>query len=235
MIMSCVTVANMRRGVLLHKLILLEVCHGSPSATALLIPFAQLLLAITHGTFCFMSFKGYGWYLSSTAALLYSSYFLHNIVAWVKIRPFFIEPRSLFQPKTAKIVRRVYLITLALTIPPMILQIVDNFRYFNNESQLYNKIRPGEPLFRLANIHPHTCISGISSGADTAFRDPWWIFTCLALFHVIRKCYGSSIFALIARCPRFGILLAAICLSIIFTLMDAFSALIPQVQGVVNG
>jgi hypothetical protein len=26
MIMSCVTVANMRRGVLLHKLILLEVC-----------------------------------------------------------------------------------------------------------------------------------------------------------------------------------------------------------------
>jgi hypothetical protein len=28
MIMSCVTVANMRRGVLLHKLILLEVCHA---------------------------------------------------------------------------------------------------------------------------------------------------------------------------------------------------------------
>lgn len=196
MIMSCVTVANMRRGVLLHKLILLE-----------------LLLAITHGTFCFMAFEGYGWYLSSTAALLYCSYFLHNIVAWVKIRPFFVEPRSLFQPTTAKIVRRVYLTTLALTIPPMILQIVNNFLFFNNKSELYNKIRPAEPLF----------------------RDPWWIFTCLALFHVIRKCYGSSVFALIARCPRFGILLAAICLSIVFTLMDTFATLIPQVRGVVNG
>ena len=151
MIMSCVTVANMRRGVLLHKLILLEVCHGFESVTALLTLFGQLLLAITHGTFCFMAFEGYGWYLSSTAALLYCSYFLHNIVAWVKIRPFFVEPRSLFQPKTAKIVRRVYLITLALTIPPMIMQIVDNFLFFNNKSELYNKIRPAEPLFRSAS------------------------------------------------------------------------------------
>ena len=44
MIMACITVANMRKGVLLHKLILLE-----------------QLLALTHGTFCFMSFKGFGW------------------------------------------------------------------------------------------------------------------------------------------------------------------------------
>ena len=43
-IMACITVANMRRGVLLHKLILME-----------------QLLAITHGTFCFMAFKGFGW------------------------------------------------------------------------------------------------------------------------------------------------------------------------------
>jgi hypothetical protein len=113
-----------------------------------LTPFVQLLLAITHGTFCFMAFDGYGWYLSSTAMLLYCSYFLHNIVAWIKIRPFFVDPRSLFEPKTAKIVRRVYLITLAMTIPPMVLQIVDNFLFFNNISNLYNRIRPAEPLFR---------------------------------------------------------------------------------------
>jgi hypothetical protein len=154
MIMSCVTVANMRRGVLLHKLILLEVCHASLLMTTLLILFGQLLLAITHGTFCFMSFEGYGWYLSSTAALLYCSYFLHNIVAWVKIRPFFIEPRSLFQPKTAKIVRRVYLITLALTIPPMVLQITNNFLFFNNKDQLYKRVRLAEPFFRLAYFCP---------------------------------------------------------------------------------
>lgn len=44
MIMACITVANMRKGVLLHKLILLE-----------------QLLALTHGTFCFMAFHGFGW------------------------------------------------------------------------------------------------------------------------------------------------------------------------------
>jgi hypothetical protein len=44
MIMGCITVANMRKGVLLHKLILLE-----------------QLLALTQGTFCFMSFSGFGW------------------------------------------------------------------------------------------------------------------------------------------------------------------------------
>ncbi|KAJ9647014.1 hypothetical protein H2201_007183 [Coniosporium apollinis] len=130
-IMSCVTVANMRRGVLLHKLILFE-----------------LLLAITHGTFCFMSFDGYGWYLSSTAALLYCSYFLHNVVAWIKIKPFFTDSRSLFQPKTGKIVSRVYLITLAMTIPPILLQIVNNFRFFNNINDFYREVRPTEPLFR---------------------------------------------------------------------------------------
>lgn len=196
MIMSFVTISNMRRGVLLHKLILLE-----------------LLLAITHGTFCFMSFEGYGWYLSSTAALLYCSYFLHNIVAWIKISPFFFDARSFFKPKTAKIVSRVYLVTLSMTIPPMVLQIVTNFLFFNNINNLYSKVRPAEPLF----------------------RDPWWIFTCLALFHVVRKCYGSSVVTLIAQCPRFGILLMAICLSIIFTLMDLLAGLIPQIRGAVNG
>jgi hypothetical protein len=95
-----------------------------------------------------MSFDGYGWYLSSTAALLYCSYFLHNVVAWIKIRPFFVEPTSLFGPKTARIVRIVYLFTLGMTIPPMILQTVNNFLFFNNISELYNKVRPAEPLFR---------------------------------------------------------------------------------------
>jgi hypothetical protein len=33
MIMACVTVANMRKGVVLHKLILLEVCQGCAAET----------------------------------------------------------------------------------------------------------------------------------------------------------------------------------------------------------
>ena len=108
----------------------------------------QLLLAIGHGTFCFMAFHGYGWYLSSTAALLYCSYVLHNFVAWIKVRPFFVGKGSFFKHTTGVRVQRVYLITLLFTIPPTILQIFDNFRYFNNLSELYKRVRPYEQLFR---------------------------------------------------------------------------------------
>ena len=190
--MGCITVANMRKGVLLHKLILLEQC-----------------LAITHGTFCFMSFKGYGWYLSSTASLLYCSYFLHNVVAWLKIKPFFSEPHSMFKLRTGKIVSKVYVWTLACTIPPLILQIFDNFRYFNNINNLYVSVRPYEPLM----------------------RDPWWVFTCLALFHVIRKCYGTGTFELIRRSPRFGILFTAIILAMIFTTIDITASIVKNFGG----
>jgi hypothetical protein len=109
---------------------------------------SQLLLAIMHGTFCFMTFPGYGWYLSSTAALLYCSWFVHNIVAWIKIRPFFLDQRALCSARTGKIVSWVYLVTLAMTMPPIILQITCNFLFFNNINDLYERIRPTEPLFR---------------------------------------------------------------------------------------
>ncbi|KAJ9635546.1 hypothetical protein H2204_005720 [Knufia peltigerae] len=150
-----------------------------------------------------MSFDGYGWYLSSTAALLYCSWIVHNIVAWMKIRPFFTDSRSMFKPSTGKWVRRIYLGTLACTVPPIILQIYDNFRFFNNISDFYTKVRPYEPLM----------------------RDPWWCFSCFVLFHVIRKCYGTGVFELIKRSPRFGILLVAICLAMIFTAFDIVASI----------
>lgn len=100
------------------------------------------------GTFCFMNFDGYGWYLSGTAALLYSSWVIHNIVAWIKVRPFFIGRGSYFPTKVGKYVQWIYLVTLAMTIPPIVLQIYDNFRFFNNINDLYRKVRPYEPLFR---------------------------------------------------------------------------------------
>ncbi|KAK5326663.1 hypothetical protein LTR93_003526 [Exophiala xenobiotica] len=186
LIMACITIANMRRGVLLHKLILVE-----------------QLAALSHGTFCFMSFNGYGWYLSSTAALLYCSWIVHNVVAWMKIRPFFIDSRSMFKPSTGKWVRRIYLGTLVCSVPPIILQIYDNFRFFNNISDFYTTVRPYEPLM----------------------RDPWWCFSCFTLFHVIRKCYGTGVFELIKRSPRFGILICAICLAMIFTAFDIVASI----------
>lgn len=191
-IMAIITIANMRRGVLLHKLILLE-----------------LLLAMSHGTFCFMAFHGYGYYLSSTAALLYCSYFTHNVVAWMKIKPFFTSPQPSFGAQYSKCVRWIYLTTLGMTIPVLIFEIYNNFRFFNNLSKLYETVRPYEPLM----------------------RDPWWIFSCVTLFHVIRKTYSLKFLKLIAKSPRFGIMLAAILLAIAFTIVDILSSIIHGLSG----
>ncbi|KAJ9611982.1 hypothetical protein H2200_003577 [Cladophialophora chaetospira] len=180
-IMACITIANMRRGVLLHKMILVE-----------------QLAALSHGTFCFFSFRGYGWYLSSTAMFLYFSWIIHNIVAWMKIKPFFTDSNSMFKVQTGRWVRRVYLGTLALTVPFICWQISNNYRFFNNINDFYVKVRPYEPLM----------------------RDPWWVFTCLVLFHVINSVYGTGVFELIKRSPRFAILLIAIILALIFTAVD---------------
>jgi hypothetical protein len=164
---------------------------------------------MSHGTFCFMSFNGYGWYLSSTAALLYCSYFTHNVVAWMKIKPFFTGDHPSFSPRYCTAVHWIYLTTLAMTIPALIFEIFNNFRFFNNYSRLYETVRPYEPLM----------------------RDPWWIFSCLTLFHVIRKSYSLKFFILIRRSPRFGIMLVAILLAIIFTIVDILSSIIPGLSG----
>lgn len=181
MLMACITLANMHRRVTLHKLI-----------------FAEQAMALTHGTFCFMTFTGYGWYLSSTAALLYLSYILHNVVAWLKVRPFFHGKSTIFTPKFVKWTTRIYLYSLALTVPAILFQITDNFRYFNGYGGWYAKVRPYEPLM----------------------RDPWWVFTCGILFYVISKSYGMGIFKVIQRSPRFGILFTSIILALIFTALD---------------
>jgi hypothetical protein len=166
------------------------------------------MLAIFHGTFCFMAFHGFGWYLSSTAALLYCSYILHNFVAWIKIGPFFVGKNPFFEPRLGVWVQRVYLSTWILTIPPIIFQIFNNFRYFNDISKMYTKVRPYEPLM----------------------RDPWWVSTNIVLLHVIRKSYGSGVLELIRRSPRLGILLAAVCLAICFTVADICASIIPSMS-----
>jgi len=164
---------------------------------------------MSHGTFCFMAFNGYGYYLSSTAALLYCSYFTHNVVAWMKIKPFFTGDHPSFSPRYCKWVRWIFLTTLAITVPALIFEISNNFRFFNNCSALYQTVRPYEPLM----------------------RDPWWIFSCLTLFHVIRKSYSLEFFKLIGRSPRFGIMLVAIFLAIIFTIVDILSSIISGLSG----
>ncbi|ERF75754.1 hypothetical protein EPUS_01584 [Endocarpon pusillum Z07020] len=120
LIMALITISNMKRGILLHKLI-----------------FIELILALSHGTFCFMSFKGYGWYLSATAGLLYLSTLVHNVVAWLKIRPFLTRRGSI-----------IFIGSFIMTIPPVLFQSINNFLFFNNISDLYTRVRPYEALMR---------------------------------------------------------------------------------------
>ena len=158
-----------------------------------------------------MSFKGYGWYLSSTAALLYLSWIVHNLIAWIKIKPF-ISTRS----------SQVFTGTLCLTIAPIIFQIVNNFLFFSNIRDTYIKVRPFEVLMRLGQLlrcRPCT---------DSFFRDPWWIYGCIVFFYFLKTQYTVSIGDLINGHPRFAIMLSAMVFSIVFTIVDIAASAVPR-------
>jgi hypothetical protein len=118
-VMAAVTLANMKKHVLLHKLIL-----------------AELLLAMPHGTFIFAHSPAYEWYLSSTAIGLTISWSLHNVIAWMKNKPFLSRRVSLF-----------YISTVILVQPYWVVEIYANFAYFLNGNPIYLTTRPMEPLF----------------------------------------------------------------------------------------
>ncbi|RYP04634.1 hypothetical protein DL764_004325 [Monosporascus ibericus] len=120
-IMCGITLANMRRGVLLHKLILIE-----------------LILAVPNGFFIFFDPPVWGWFLSSTVVPLIASWTLHNIIAWMKNKPF-LEPRGSW----------IYIGSILLVQPYWILDIYANFAYFNGiNDRLFLATRPYEAVFR---------------------------------------------------------------------------------------
>jgi hypothetical protein len=90
-----------------------------------------------HGTFMFPSPPVYGWYLSVTAIFLNMSWSLHNVIAWMKSKPFLTRKVSL-----------IYIGTVILAQPYWILEIYANFTYFNNINNLFHYTRPYEALFR---------------------------------------------------------------------------------------
>jgi hypothetical protein len=99
---------------------------------------SKLILAIFHGTFIFTRDPVYGWYLSATAALLFISYFLHNIVSWLKIRPFLPRWGSRF-----------FIISLLCVQPFWVAEAWSNFAYFNSLGSDANiRTRPWEALLR---------------------------------------------------------------------------------------
>ncbi|MCJ1376982.1 hypothetical protein MMC17_000072 [Xylographa soralifera] len=120
-ILILIVFCNIRRGVWLHKLILLE-----------------LILAIWHGTFIFCQDPVYGWYLSATATLLFTSYQLHNIISWIKIKRFLPRWGSLF-----------FIGTIIAVQPFWAVEAWSNYEYFNglgSNANIYT--RPWEALFR---------------------------------------------------------------------------------------
>ncbi|KAF1936140.1 hypothetical protein EJ02DRAFT_414489 [Clathrospora elynae] len=120
-ILILIVFCNYRSGIWLHKLILLE-----------------LALAIWHGTFIFIQDPWYGWFLSTTASLLFISYLLHNIVSWLKIRPFLPLWGSRF-----------FIISLICVQPFWIAEAWSNFEYFNSLGSNVNiRMRPWEALLR---------------------------------------------------------------------------------------
>ncbi|KAF1814579.1 hypothetical protein P152DRAFT_279732 [Eremomyces bilateralis CBS 781.70] len=182
-VMICITIANMRKGVLLHKLILLE-----------------LVLGIWHGFWIFFDQPIYGWWLSGSAVPLNISWSIHNVIAWIKIKPFLKKWASWL-----------FIGTVIAAQPYWVVEIYANFAFFHGINDLFLRTRPWEAL----------C------------RDPWWIFTTVALIYNIKVRYDLSIWEVIRISPRFGVMLGAMFLSIIFIIIDicsvtqAFQSILP--------
>lgn len=198
--MAAITVANMRRGVLLHKLILLEVCRLGPPW---LIPargpsrltqtlLAQLLIGGWQSFNMFWSKPTYGWWLSTAAIGLHVSTQLHSVIAWMKLRPFMTERAS-----------RIFIGTVILVQPYWILEIYATFAYFNDiNGTLFLRLRP----------------------IETLFRDPWWVAACAKMLWVLKGHYDMTLREVITISPRFTVMLACMFLSIGFVILDILSA-----------
>lgn len=91
-----------------------------------------------NGFFAFFEPPAWGWFLSLTVVPLIASWSLHNIIAWMKNKPF-LEPRG----------SRIYISTVLLMQPYWILEIYANFVYFNTDNnRLFNYTRPFEAVCR---------------------------------------------------------------------------------------
>lgn len=148
-VMACVTVANMRRGILLHKLILLEVSINIyPEQHSMLMIVRLAPPRDTSRDLLLYDLPG-----PRLVPLRYSVAALHLLHrpqhrCLDQDQTVRFDGRVLFGPRAAHIVSRVYLWTLALSWVPNLLQIVCNFLFFNGIYNLYERIRPTEFLFR---------------------------------------------------------------------------------------
>ncbi|CAI6089217.1 unnamed protein product, partial [Clonostachys chloroleuca] len=139
---------NYRRKILLHKLILLEVGSSASGMSTLtdletgssswLDGMASLFSSMILRMVEEKEEKKSNRVLSSTAALLYISYNLHNVISWLKIKPFL--------PRWGG---HLFIISLLLVQPYWVLETWANFQYFNIlGNNLFKHSRYFEPLAR---------------------------------------------------------------------------------------
>ncbi|KAI1340777.1 hypothetical protein F5Y15DRAFT_406666 [Xylariaceae sp. FL0016] len=176
--MSCITLANMKKGVLLHKVILIE-----------------LILAYWQAFNLFFTAPVYGWWLSAASIFLYMSNSVHNVIAWMKLRPFMNQTAS-----------RLFIGTIVLVQPYWVLEIYANFTYFNALDTA------ADPLF--LKTRP----------IEFVFRDPWWVASCAKLVWTIRRQYQLTLLQTVTASPRFAVMLGAMTLSVAFVVLDIASA-----------
>jgi hypothetical protein len=81
----------------------------------------------------------YGWWLSIAATCLHISNGLHNVISWIKIKPFMTKRGS-----------RVFIYTILLVQPYWVVEIYATFTFFNDlpNNNLFSKTRPVETIFR---------------------------------------------------------------------------------------
>jgi hypothetical protein len=97
----------------------------------------KLVLGYWQGFFIFFHQPIYAWWLSVAAIPLNMSWSLHNVIAWLKIKPFLSRPVSL-----------IFIGTVILVQPYWVVEIYANFTYFHNVNQVFLKTRPWEALCR---------------------------------------------------------------------------------------
>lgn len=119
-----------------------------------------------HGTFIFAHSPAYEWYLSSTAIGLTISWSLHNVIAWMKNKPFLSRRVSLF-----------YISSVILVQPYWVVEIYANFAYFLNGNPIYLTTRPMEPLFRYSTSATVRCFFSNSSTEIPGGFSPRYLFS----------------------------------------------------------
>jgi len=100
-----------------------------------------LIFGLFQGTFIFPDPPYYGWYESVGALFLNISWSLHNVISWMKNKPFLSRKMSM-----------IYIGTVIMVQPYWVAEIAANFLYFNNiNHKVFEHLRPFEALFRYAD------------------------------------------------------------------------------------